>query len=57
MPAAVHEQFAEIVLRGALVNAGMASFDDLLTEAEVESIHAYLSSEQRRRYEAEQASR
>ncbi|MGE0552121.1 MAG: PQQ-dependent dehydrogenase, methanol/ethanol family [Gemmatimonadales bacterium] len=53
LPISVHEQFAEIVLRGALVNAGMASFADLLSEADAEAIHAYLLTEQRRRYEAE----
>jgi len=57
MPPAVHQQFVEIVLRGSLVDAGMAGFDDLLTEAEAEAIHAYLLAEQRRRYEAEAASR
>jgi quinohemoprotein ethanol dehydrogenase len=54
LPAAVHEQFRTIVLGGALVSAGMASFSDVLSEADADAIHAYLIAEQRRGYEARQ---
>jgi quinohemoprotein ethanol dehydrogenase len=39
---AVHDNFKKIVLEGVLVNAGMASFSDLITEEEAEAIHAYI---------------
>jgi quinohemoprotein ethanol dehydrogenase len=39
---AVHDNFKKIVLEGVLENAGMAKFDDLLTEEDVEAIHAYI---------------
>ena len=37
-----HAIFKDIVLRGALAPNGMEKFDDLLSEREVEDIHAYL---------------
>lgn len=37
-----HELFTEIVLEGLLVGNGMPNFSDVLTEADVEAIHAYL---------------
>jgi quinohemoprotein ethanol dehydrogenase len=52
LPASVHQQFRNIVLGGALVSAGMADFSDLLSEADVEAIHGYLISAQRRAYES-----
>jgi len=42
MDAATHARFADIVLRGAYLEKGMASFADLLDEDEVRAIHAYL---------------
>ena len=38
----VHAAFKEIVLKGVLAPAGMEHFDDLLSEEEVDDIHAYL---------------
>ncbi len=37
-----HAAFKEIVLGGAMAGAGMASFADVLSEDDVEAIHAYL---------------
>lgn len=37
-----HDLFSEIVLEGLLVGNGMPDFSDVLTEADVEAIHAYL---------------
>ena len=38
----LHAAFKDIVLRGALAPAGMERFDDLLSEKDVEDIHAYV---------------
>jgi quinohemoprotein ethanol dehydrogenase len=38
----LHAAFKDIVLHGALAPAGMERFDDLLTETDVDNIHAYL---------------
>jgi quinohemoprotein ethanol dehydrogenase len=38
----MHAAFEDIVLRGAVAPTGMEAFDDLLTEKDVEDIHAYL---------------
>lgn len=38
----LHAAFKDIVLRGAVAPTGMEAFDDLLTEKDVEDIHAYL---------------
>ncbi|MDP9065773.1 MAG: PQQ-binding-like beta-propeller repeat protein, partial [Pseudomonadota bacterium] len=40
--AGLHAQFKDIVLRGALAPAGMERFDDILSEKDVDNIHAYL---------------
>jgi quinohemoprotein ethanol dehydrogenase len=50
---AVHAAFGDIVLKGALGSAGMERFDDLLTEADVKAIHAYLVEQQRQGYRAQ----
>jgi quinohemoprotein ethanol dehydrogenase len=42
MPNEVHAAFNEIVLRGALLPGGMPRWDDLLSEADANAIHAYL---------------
>ena len=42
LPAGMHALFKDIVLRGAVAPTGMERFDDVLTEADVENIHAYL---------------
>ena len=38
----LHDAFNDIVLRGVLGPAGMERFDDILSDADVEVIHAYL---------------
>lgn len=38
----LHAAFKDIVLRGAVAPTGMERFDDVLTEQDVENIHAYL---------------
>jgi quinohemoprotein ethanol dehydrogenase len=40
--AGLHAAFKDIVLRGALAPAGMERFDDILSEKDVDNIHAYL---------------
>lgn len=47
MTAATHARFADIVLRGALRESGMAPHDDVLTETDVRDIHAFVVREQR----------
>jgi quinohemoprotein ethanol dehydrogenase len=42
MPANIHAVFNQIVLNGLLQANGMASFSDILTESDVDDIHAYL---------------
>ncbi len=49
-----HAAFEDIVLHGALSAAGMERFDDLLSEADVEAIHAYLIDQQKQGYRAQQ---
>ncbi len=38
----LHAAFKDIVLKGVLAPAGMERFDDILSEKDVENIHAYL---------------
>ncbi|HTV33574.1 MAG TPA: PQQ-dependent dehydrogenase, methanol/ethanol family [Methylocella sp.] len=42
MPQEVHDQFADILLGGVFATGGMESFADILSEKDVENIHAYL---------------
>ncbi len=42
MQPAIHEAFRAIVLEGALLPNGMPRWDDLLSPADVDAIHAYL---------------
>jgi quinohemoprotein ethanol dehydrogenase len=42
MPAEAHAAFNEIVLRGGLLAGGMPRWDDPLSEADADAIHAYL---------------
>jgi len=42
MDEATHARFEDIVLRGAYLEKGMASFADLLDEGQVSAIHAYV---------------
>jgi quinohemoprotein ethanol dehydrogenase len=53
--AGLHAQFNEIVLHGLLGAAGMERFDDLLTEKDVENIHAYLIDQSWIAYRAQEA--
>jgi quinohemoprotein ethanol dehydrogenase len=47
--------FKDIVLRGAVAPTGMERFDDILSESDVEAIHAYLIDEAWKAYKAQQA--
>ena len=40
--AGLHAAFKDIVLKGVLAPAGMERFDDILSEKDVDNIHAYL---------------
>jgi quinohemoprotein ethanol dehydrogenase len=51
----LHAAFKEIVLHGALAPNGMERFDDLLSEHEVEDIHAYLVDQSWQAYRAQQS--
>jgi mono/diheme cytochrome c family protein len=42
MPPEVHDKFRDILLGGAFGPMGMETFDDILSEKDVENIHAYL---------------
>src|SRR6185369_2337247 len=42
IPPELHAQFKNIVLKGALGLAGVESFSDILSEADVDAIHAYV---------------
>ena len=48
LPPEAHEAFGEIVLKGALLAGGMPRWDDILSPAEVDAIHAYLIDQQGR---------
>jgi len=56
LDAGLHAAFKDIVLHGALAPAGMERFDDLLSEADVENIHAYLIDQSWIAYRAQEAS-
>ena len=47
--------FKDIVLKGAVAPTGMERFDDILSESDVEAIHAYLIDEAWKAYKAQQA--
>ena len=53
--AGIHQAFYEIVLNGALAANGMARWDDVLSRADAESIHAYLVDESWKAYNAQSA--
>ena len=46
----LHTIFKNIVLKGAVAPTGMERFDDILSEADVEAIHAYLIDESWKAY-------
>jgi quinohemoprotein ethanol dehydrogenase len=56
MPPEVHDKFKDILLGGAFAPSGMESFGDILSEKDVENIHAYLINESWRAYRKQQAS-
>jgi quinohemoprotein ethanol dehydrogenase len=47
--------FKDIVLKGAVAPTGMERFDDILSESDVEAIHAYLIDEAWKAYKTQQA--
>jgi quinohemoprotein ethanol dehydrogenase len=51
----LHAAFKDIVLHGALAPAGMERFDDILSEADVDNIHAYLIDQSWIAYSAQEA--
>jgi len=56
MPQQVHHMFKDILLGGALAPMGMESFADILSEQDVENIHAYLVNESWQAYRQQEAS-
>jgi len=55
LTAAQHAIFKDIVLHGAVAPTGMEKFDDLLSEADADAIHAYLIDEAWKAYKAQEA--
>ena len=53
LDAGLHAAFKDIVLHGLLAPAGMERFDDLISEKDVENIHAYLIDQAWVAYNAE----
>ncbi len=53
--AGLHAAFKDIVLHGALAPAGMERFDDILSEKDVDNIHAYLIEQSWIAYRAQEA--
>jgi quinohemoprotein ethanol dehydrogenase len=50
----LHAAFEDIVLKGAFASEGMEKFDDLLSPADVQAIHAFLIDQQRQAYAEQQ---
>lgn len=55
LPPPMHDVFYDIVLKGMLRNLGMGRWDDVLTRADAEAIHAYVVDEAWKAYAAEHA--
>lgn len=51
MSSTTHEWFNDILLKGKLSYYGMANFADILSKEDVESLHQFLTSVQKKRYE------
>jgi quinohemoprotein ethanol dehydrogenase len=51
----LHAAFKDIVLKGMLAQAGMERFDDILSDEDVDNIHAYLIDQSWIAYRAQQA--
>ena len=49
-----HDLFYDIVLNGALTGAGMGRWDDVLTRADAEAIHAFIVDEAWKAFDAQQ---
>jgi len=47
-----HRIFADIVLKGALAPAGMGPFDDVMSQADTDAVHAYLIDEAWKEFKA-----
>ncbi len=56
-PLQVHDLFRDIVLNGVLASKGMERFDDVLSEADVDAIHAYLVDQSWQAYKAQEQSK
>ena len=52
--AGLHAQFKDIVLHGLLAPAGMERFDDILSETDVDNIHAYVIDQAWAAYRAQE---
>jgi quinohemoprotein ethanol dehydrogenase len=50
----LHATFKNIVLNGVFAARGMEKFSDVVSEADVDAIHAYLIDQQRQGYAAQQ---
>lgn len=50
----LHDAFSEIVLHGLLAPAGMERFDDILSEQDVDDIHAYIIDQSWAAWKAQQ---
>ena len=55
--AGLHAEFKDIVLHGVLGAAGMERFDDILSERDVENIHAYLIDQSWVAYHAQETAK
>ncbi len=55
LDAGLHAQFKNIVLHGLLAPAGMERFDDILSEKDVDDIHAYVIDQAWVAYRAQEA--
>jgi quinohemoprotein ethanol dehydrogenase len=55
--AGLHAEFKDIVLHGVYAAAGMERFDDILSEKDVDNIHAYLIDQSWIAYRAQQAAK
>jgi len=53
LPPEVHAEFKNIVLKGDFAPLGMERFDDILSEADVDAIHAYLVDQAWQGYKAQ----
>ncbi len=53
--AGLHAMFRDILLRGAVAPTGMESFADILSEQDVDDVHAYLIDQSWQAYRAQQA--